>query len=167
MGGGQGNPLTGLFYAILQDRALRGVEERNAGVTIKAIHDDVTLAGPPNLIFGSDGAPGALEDFLSSLRADGIKPNLHKFKALGSKPSSCEKKPAWLEEPTCFRDSNKQVLVNARGIALCNSPIGERAFEEAYLEQKSNGICSAIKRSNDALVPLNCQSANLAFTYSY
>jgi hypothetical protein len=72
-----------------------------------------------------------------------------------------------LEEPTCLLDSNKQVLVNARGISLCNSPIGERAFEEAYLEQKSNGICSAIKKSTDALVPLSCQSANLAFTYSY
>ena len=145
MGGGQGNPLTGLIYAVLQDRALRGVEERNFGVTIKAIHDDVTLAGPPDLVFGSDGVSGALEDLLSSLRADGIKPNLQKFKVLGSKPSSCANKPAWLEEPTCLRDSNKNVIVNSRGISLCNSPIGERAFEEAYLEQKSNGICSAIK----------------------
>ena len=43
MGGGQGNALTGQFYVVNQDPALKAVQAKFPNVDIKAIQDDITL----------------------------------------------------------------------------------------------------------------------------
>ena len=45
MRGGQGNALTGQFYVINQDLALKAVQEKFPNVDIKAIQDDITIFG--------------------------------------------------------------------------------------------------------------------------
>lgn len=51
MGGGQGNALTGQFYVINQDPALKAVQSRFPDVDIKAIQDDITIFGDPDDLF--------------------------------------------------------------------------------------------------------------------
>ena len=48
-GGGQGNALTGLIFVLTIDRALKDIEAHFPGVKVKAIHDDITLIGPPEM----------------------------------------------------------------------------------------------------------------------
>ena len=43
MGGGQENALTGQFYVINQDPALKAVQEKFPNMDIKAIQDDITI----------------------------------------------------------------------------------------------------------------------------
>ena len=58
MGGGQGNALTGQFYVINQDPALKAVQEKFPNVDIKAIQDDITIFGDPEDIFDEADADG-------------------------------------------------------------------------------------------------------------
>ena len=51
-GGGQGNALTGLIFVLTIDSAFKDAEAQFPGVKVKAIHDDITMSGPPELIFG-------------------------------------------------------------------------------------------------------------------
>ena len=50
-GGGQGNALTGQFYVINQDPALKAVQAKFPNVDIKAIQDDITIFGDPDDLF--------------------------------------------------------------------------------------------------------------------
>ena len=49
--GGQGNALTGQFYVVNQDPALKAVQAKFPNVDIKAIQDDITIFGDPEDIF--------------------------------------------------------------------------------------------------------------------
>ena len=60
-GGGQGNALSGLIFVLTIDRALKDIEAHFPGVKVKAIHDDITLIGPPEMIFGEDKSMMFLE----------------------------------------------------------------------------------------------------------
>ena len=51
MGGGQGNALTGQFYVVTQDPALKAVQAKIPNVDNKAIQDDRTIFGDPEDIF--------------------------------------------------------------------------------------------------------------------
>jgi len=57
-GGGQGNALTGIIYAANQDPALKATEAAFPEVEVKAVHDEITLLGPPADIWGDGGALG-------------------------------------------------------------------------------------------------------------
>jgi hypothetical protein len=77
MGGGQGNPLTSELYVINQDPALKHVESMFPDVEIKAIQDDITLMGSPDVVFdtlddeGCVVSKGALSVLVDELRARG------------------------------------------------------------------------------------------------
>jgi hypothetical protein len=70
MGGGQGNALTGLIFVITIDRVLKDTEAHYPGMRVKAIHDDITLIGPPEKTFGDDNAMAFLEMGLNSLSTE-------------------------------------------------------------------------------------------------
>jgi len=111
MGGGQGNALTGQFFVINLDPALKSVEEMFPGVEIKAIQDDMALMGPPELVWDrtdDNGVvhKGALSALLDGLKARGLYANQDKFACLGTTPDACLGKPDWLKEPTSFTDRN-------------------------------------------------------------
>jgi hypothetical protein len=59
-GGGQGNALTVVTFALLIERALKEISASYNGILVRAIHDDFLLSGPPEDIFGIHGGKGAL-----------------------------------------------------------------------------------------------------------
>ena len=91
-GGGQGNALTGLFYVINQNPALKETEARYPECELKAIHDDITLIGPPAAVWGEDGC---LAFLIKALEDRGHTVSRNKCSALGSTPSACDNKPDW------------------------------------------------------------------------
>jgi hypothetical protein len=106
MGGGQGNPLTGKLYVINQDPALKYVELMFPDVEIKAIQDDITLMGSPDVVFdtlddeGCVVSKGALSVLVDELRARGLAMAEDKFECVGTTVDACVGKPSWLKEPT-------------------------------------------------------------------
>ena len=95
-GGGQGSTLTGPAFVLTADPALKLTESKSEGVNVRAVQDDVTMAGPPHVISGTDGALGALLDGLAEI---GLKPQRTKFEALGTTKEALADKPEWLPVP--------------------------------------------------------------------
>ena len=61
-GGGQGNALTGQFYVINQDPALKAVQAKFPNVDIKAIQDDITIFGDPDDLFDETDDEGRVTE---------------------------------------------------------------------------------------------------------
>ena len=156
MGGGQGNALTGQFYVINQDPALKAVQTKFPNVDLKAIQDDITIFGDPKDLFdetddeGLVTEVGALSLLVQELKDCGLECNLTKFACAGTTPDACAKKPAWLSEPTAIQTADGS-LIQARGIDICNNPIGEDLYVETFLANKLDSICKEIKKSSDSL----------------
>jgi len=142
-------------------------------VEIKAIQDDATLMGSPDVVFdtlddeGCAVSKGALSVLIEQLEARGLAMAEDKFECVGTTADACIGKPDWLKEPTVFTSENGDFVVNARGIYICNNPIGEAEFVQAFLGEKFKGICSAIEKSSSALRPSSSHAEYLAFYYSY
>jgi hypothetical protein len=66
-GGGQGNALTGITFALLIDGPLKKISASHNGIVVRAIHDDILLSASPEGIFGIDGGKGALQALLDNL----------------------------------------------------------------------------------------------------
>ena len=130
MGGGQGNALTGQFYVVNQDPALKAVQAKFPNVDIKAIQDDITIFGDPEDIFdeiddrGEVTKLGALSLLIQELKARGLDCNKIKFACAGTTPDACARKPSWLKEPTTIEAADSSII-QARGIDICKNPIGE------------------------------------------
>ena len=103
---------------------------------------------------------------LDGLKARGLEPNPDKFACLGTTPGACLGKPDWLTEPTSFMDTNGNVT-EARGIDICNNPIGEKPFVQAFLADKLDSICCAIIKASAALNTSNLHPDFLSFYYAY
>ena len=162
MGGGQGNALTGQLFVIDLDGALKKTEAEFTGVELKAIQDDITIFAPPDVAWAT------LEFLRHELEGNlRLKINTSKCKCYGTTPDACAGKPDWLEEPSCLLDKAGNVLAEARGISICNCPIGEPHYVKAFLEGKIKDICSAIEKSSTALKSSSSHADYLAFYYSY
>jgi hypothetical protein len=78
----------------------------------------------------------------------GLTINRSKCAAVGTTPGACALKPPRLPEPTSFKnDDGAPVETGARGIIICQNPIGEHDFAKTFLGQKINSIRSAIEKS--------------------
>ena len=58
-------------------------------------------------------------------------------------------------------------IVYARGIDICNNPIGEELYVQTFLANKLDSICKEIKRSSDYLSDASRHANFLAFYHSY
>ena len=144
------------------DNSLKKTEAAFPGVELKAIQDDITIYGNP------EKAWGALEFLRARLEEDlHLKVNLTKCKCYGTTPDACQGKPDWLDEPKSLLDKSGNVLVEARGISVCNCPIGEPEYVKAFLRSKFEDICSAIEKSSKTLNSSSSHADFLAFHYSY
>ena len=172
MGGGQGNALTGQFYVINQDPALKAVQAKFPNVDLKAIQDDITIFGDPEDLFdetddeGQVTEVGALSLLVQELKDRGLECNLTKFACAGTTPDACAKKPSWLSEPTSIQTADG-LLIQARGIDIWNNPVGEDLSVETFLANKLDNICKAIKKSSDSLSASSRHANFLAFYHSY
>ena len=172
MGGGQGNALTGQFYVVNQDPALKAVQAKFPNVDIKAIQDDITIFGDPEDIFdeiddrGEVTKLGALSLLIQELKARGLDCNKIKFACAGTTPDACARKPSWLKEPTTMEATDGSII-HARGIDICNNPIGEDLYVQTFLANKLDSICKEIKRSSDCLSDASRHANFLAFYHSY
>ena len=103
--GGQGNALTGQFYVVNQDPALKAVQAKFPNVDIKAIQDDITIFGDPEGIFDEtdDGGEvtklGALSLLIQELKARGLDCNKIKLACGRTTPDArCLRKEAIVAE---------------------------------------------------------------------
>ena len=166
-GGGQGNALTGQIYVLSQNDSLKAVESQ-FGVTVKAVHDDIAIYSAPGVMFGTDGDDGALGFLIDKLEGDcGLTINRSKCAVFGTTPDACAPKPTWLPEPTSFKDDNGVLVeTGARGIVICQNPIGEINFVQTFLHHKFQSICSVINKSFSTLLLKDKHVAFQAFYYS-
>ena len=120
-------------------------------------------------MFGPHGQGGALESLIHKLQNDcGLTVNRPKCAALGATPTACAHKPDWLLEPTSFKNGEGKVVeAGARGIVICQKPIGEKLFCQAFLQHKFTSISSVIQQRFSALSPKDKHAAFHAFHYSY
>ena len=96
-----------------------------------------------------------------------LKVNQDKCSCYGTTPEACAEKPDWLKEPLTYLDKAGSVLVEGRGISVCNCPIGESSFVNAFLTNKFKDICGAIEKSSKALSSSSSHADFLAFYHSY
>ncbi len=106
-----------------QNPVLKETEARYPECELQAIHDDITLIGPPAEVWGEDGC---LAFLIKALEDCGHTVNLNKCSALGSTPSACDGKPDWLKEPTTILDKDSN-LVQARASMFVRTPL-EKTF---------------------------------------
>ena len=55
----------------------------------------------------------------------------------------------------------------ARGIVICQSPVGEKLFCQAFLKHKFTSICSVIEKRFSTLLLKDKHAAHHALTFSY
>ena len=112
--------------------------------------------------FGTNGDDGALGFLIGLLEGDcGLTINRGKCAAVGTTPDACVLKPDWLPEPTSFKnDDGLLVETGARGIVICQNPIGEIPFVQNFLDHKFKSICSVIKKS---FLTLSLKDQHVAF----
>jgi hypothetical protein len=109
---------------------------------------------------------GALSYLVQELRKCGLECVLPKFACVGTTPDACAKRPSWLVEPTSIKTADG-TIIQARGIDICNNPIGEDLYVETFLANKLDSICKAIKQSSDRLSASSRHANFLAFYHSY
>jgi hypothetical protein len=78
-GGGQGNALTGITFALLINGPLKKISASHNGIVVRAIHDDILLSGSPEDIFGIDSGPLLMHNFETAMYP-------HEYKNLHGKP---------------------------------------------------------------------------------
>ena len=109
---------------------------------------------------------GALSLLIQELNKCGLECNLPKFACVGTTPDACAKRPSWLSEPTSIQTADGSII-QARGIDICNNPVGEDIYVETFLATKLESICNAIKQSSDSLSASSRHANFLAFYHSY
>jgi hypothetical protein len=138
----------------------------------KLKEDDITIFGDPEDIFDEtdDGGEvtkmGALSLLIQELKARGLDCNRIKFACAGTTQDACARKPSWLKEPTTIEATDGSII-HARGIDICNNPIGEDLYVQTFLANKLESICKAIKESSDRLSASSRHANFLAFYHSY
>ena len=164
-GGGQGNALTGLAFVLTIDPILKGLERTYPTVEARAIHDDITLSGPPEEIFGDDKALNYLIDGLRNIA--GCTPKLQKFKALGSLPHSCENMPEFIKRPS-VTSTNPLTgsLEESYGLEICGVPIGEECFRKNWLASKASEIAKTIEDTSSKLASRDLHAAHTTLQLS-
>lgn len=164
-GGPQGNALTGLSFTMVINPSLKSVESNFPGVEVRAIQDDISLFGDPDIIFGEDGA---LDSLLKSLREEaGCTPQLTKLKALGTLPESCQNMPNYIERPCVqYEDPATGTVAYSFGLEVCGAPIGEDIYVLDWLSEKGTSIASTISTTSAKLAALDLQVAQTVLTYS-
>ena len=70
--GGQDNALTGPAFVLTIGHVIKFIESELWGMNVRAIQDDITMKGPPRIIFGTDGALEALQDGLPKSASRGL-----------------------------------------------------------------------------------------------
>ena len=84
---------------------MKGTEARFPGVEIRCIQDDADIIGPPNLIFG---AQGALNYLLSELVKCNLAPNMSKFQLYATSAEAAAEAPGWLPRPFYITDDDER-----------------------------------------------------------
>ena len=107
-GGGQGNPLTNIFFTVAIDKILKSIESEFPKVVIRAIQDDINVFGPAELLFGEDGAIQAL---LSRLEEWDLRPNRKKFQCYAIGQQAVDLTPSWLTRPFVITDPELEAQV--------------------------------------------------------
>jgi len=87
-GGPQGSPLTNTASPVIISKVVKDTEAKFEGVEIRCIQDDADILGPPDLIFGPDGA---LNFLLSELAKCNLAPNKSKFKLYATSEDAAPK----------------------------------------------------------------------------
>ena len=94
---------------------------------MRAIQDDMTMVGPPHIIFGTNRA---LETLLDGLAEVGLEPQRTKFEALGTTEEAFVDKSEWSFAPSVAIDPANGESFRAFGMKICGASIGERLFEK-------------------------------------
>ena len=100
-GGPQGSPLTNIAFPAIINKAVKDTEAKFEGVEIRCIQDDADILGPPDLIFGPDGA---LNFLLSELAKCNLAPNKSKFQLFATSEDAAVGAPEWLPRPFHITD---------------------------------------------------------------
>ena len=135
------------------DSVIKFIESKFEGVNVRAIQNDITMVGPPHIIFGTDGA---LEALLDGLAEVGLEPQRTKFQALGTTEEALSDKPGWLPAPSLVIDPANGESFRAPGMETCGAPIGERLFEKNWFRKKFRKVTGTMTKKSqpsDILTP--------------
>ena len=119
------------------DPVLKFTEPKFEGLDVRAIQDDITMMGPPRIIFGTDGA---LEAFLGGLADVGLEPQRTMFQVRGTTEEALTGKPGWLTAPSMATDPANGENFLASGMEVYGAQIGERFFEENWTRGKPKEV---------------------------
>ena len=102
-----GSPLTNIAFPALINKAVKDTEAKFEGVEIRCIQDDADILGPPDLIFGTDGA---LNFLLSELAKCNLAPNKAKFQLYATSGDATVGAPEWLPRPFHITDDERSLM---------------------------------------------------------
>jgi hypothetical protein len=162
-GGGQGNSLTGVAFALTINSALKSVEERFGGVEVHAASDDLFIEGPIDSILGADKA---LEYMIDQLKMVNLEPNMSKLQLLANHRVTIEH---WTNIPIHQPFVEVVVegeMVKAYGMEYVGCPVGEELYIKEWLKDKGVKICRKILNTTTTLSYLNSHVATVAINYS-
>ena len=147
-GGGQGNALTGLAFALTINAALKATTERFPNACIKAIHDDITIDASPEELFSENGI---LSFTMAQLAAAGCKANPAKTKVLASSQEARDLVPPEFEQPFIITAEGEKVY----GLDVVGTPIGGEEFVKVWINNKSREICDTIVKTASLIAPFD------------
>jgi hypothetical protein len=133
-GGGQGNPSTNSFFPMLIDSPLKSAMQRDPGIDIKALQDDITVCGK-DLASVLD----TVEHLIEELGKVALEPNRQKFQLYSNKPDELSDVPDWLTQPSVPQPGG----ASARGVIICGAAIGDDAYISTFLDSKQLSLCGS------------------------
>lgn len=160
-GGGQGNALTPIFFALVINAVMKDLSAKFPQLLIKAIHDDINVFGDPDVIFGDFWNEFNGQLVSAKLKLQQVKTQVYVIGGLRVHL------PQWVKRP-CVVDDQGNIRF---GIKLCQIPVGDKEFVIAKLAEKGNQIIHQIERVTKvvaardrrlALATLHYSSQNLA-----
>jgi hypothetical protein len=160
-GGEKGNPLTPLQYACCNSPALKNVEQRFAGVLVRAIHDDTTIFGDTESIFSEGGARQQLATILANVGSELHEGEAEAYEAYEWTPEDRAQIP---EASAIWTDLVTGVQQMGFGIVDCGIPFGDGAFTLASLDESAVAICDDI---HHLVAGISEISSHAAFSMAY
>jgi hypothetical protein len=159
-GGGQGNALTPIFFANVIDPILKRLSEKYPELVIKAIHDDITVLGAPDVVFG---------DFYNDLNewlTVNTKLQLQRVKTqayfINGENANI---PVWVKRPSITIAQNDEVNIYY-GMQLCQIPVGDRNYIEEKLAAKGRDITRQIEKVTRVVAAVDKRLAIATLHYS-
>jgi hypothetical protein len=138
-GGSQGNAMSPTLFALVFNSVVKVLSAEFPDVSIKAIHDDMTVVGSAEVIFGDFW--NRMSDLLVPTK---LTAQPTKTEAYTTATAELEHIPEWVKTSFVEWVNNEGETQRSYGLKICQIPMGDAEFVTAVLADKQKSIINQI-----------------------